>query len=169
VAVSWTSRTLLASAVAGIGAACGANSPSPAPPLALVPGTYTIATTLDPTWCATTGRAPESALSLRAVPEQRDLEWVFRLPDQPESTFELWVHRTAADDGPIQIHGFIRGKATISASPVVTADFGKLGLIAGTTDLQHASGAITGQVIFADTAGNALTCTNLRWSFARMN
>ena len=162
-------RTLLVAAVAAVGVDCGPNHPSPAPPLALVPGSYTIATSLDPDWCVVTGRAPESTLSLRAVPEQRDLEWVFRLPDQPESTFELWVHRTAADEGPIQIHGFIRGKATISATPAVTVDFGKLGLIAGTTDLQHATGAITGQAIFADTAGNALTCTNMRWSFVRLN
>jgi hypothetical protein len=157
--------------LAAFACACAPSSPSPALALALVPGSYTITTTLDDNWCIATGRAPAAtALSLRAVPSQQDFDWIFRVPDQPESTFELWVHRSSQDgDHPIQIHGMIRGKATISTSPVVTADFGKLGVIAGTTDLRQGSGAITGQVIFADTAGNALTCTNVRWSFVRTN
>jgi hypothetical protein len=155
-------------AVTSMALACACGGPSPVPALALVSGSYTIATTLDDNWCVATGHAPATALSLRAVPEQRDVEWVFRLPDQPESTFELWVHRTSRE-GPIVLNGIIRGKATISTTPPVTADFGKLGVIAGITDLRQANGTINGQVVFADAEGNALTCTKAGWSFVRVD
>ena len=97
--------------------ACACGGPTPIPALVLTPGTYTITTALDHQWCVVTGQAPATALSLRTATSQQDYDWIFRVTDQPESTFELWMHRSSIANSPIQIHGMIRGKATISTAP----------------------------------------------------
>jgi hypothetical protein len=100
------------------------------------------------------------------MPQQDGPDWTFRSIDHPEASFEFRI--TGTPTGTTwQVNGFIRGSITISTAPDVTADFGKLGVIAGTTDARQASGELHGQVRFADTQGNALTCTNVRWAFIR--
>jgi hypothetical protein len=65
---------------------------------------------------------------LVSIPESFGSNWIFRAEDQPGATFELWIHATSGDKVPYGVHGFVRGKATISTSPPVTVDFGNLGI-----------------------------------------
>ena len=104
---------------------------------------------------------------MQTVLDQRGGDSVFLPTDQPGSTFEFWIHRTSTSGVDILVNGQILGSVRISTTPVITADFGSLGVVSGATNLTQGNGVIFGQVRFADTNGNALTCTNLRWTFAR--
>ena len=148
---------------------CGGNRnvTDPTPFLALTLGTYRLTTSLEGASCVTTGRAPIATLSLISVPEPFGSNWIFRVADQPGATFEFWIHATSGDKVPYGIHGLVRGKATISTSPRVTADFGDLGILTGYADHEAGGGGIVGQVRFTDDSGNALTCTKPRWAFVR--
>jgi hypothetical protein len=161
-----TGRWALAAGGAMLMAACGRSDNEPTPIMVLTEGVYNFSISLEGASCVQTGQAPMHDVALRTVPDDFGADWVFRVPDQPESTFELWVHATSGP--PLQIHGKISGKASISAEPSVSVDFGTLGIIAGIADRTTGSGAITGQVRFVDTQGNALTCTKTRWAFGRI-
>ena len=163
-----TARALAALAtVASIGCGGPRSDNEPTPFLALTLGTYNVTLSLEGASCATIGRAPLSTLSLASVPESFGSNWIFRVADQPSATFELWIHATSGDKVPYGVHGFVRGKATISSSPRVTADFGDLGILTGSADHEEGGGGLVGQVRFADDSGNTLTCTKPRWAFVR--
>lgn len=163
-----TGRWVVAAGGAMLMAACGRNDNEPTPILVLTEGVYTFSISLGGALCVQTGQAPMHDVALRTVPEALGSDSVFRVPDQPAATFELWVHATSGTETPLQVHGLIRGKASISADPPVSVDFGTLGLITGTADRTQGSGGIVGQVRFVDTQGNALTCTKARWAFGRI-
>jgi hypothetical protein len=146
---------------------CGRNDNEPTPLLVLTLGTYSLSTSTEGASCFETGRAPISAMSLVSIPESLGSNWIFRVEDQPGATFELWIHATSGDKVPYGVHGFVRGKATISTSPLITVDFGNLGILTGSADHESGNGGVVGQVKFADGSGNALTCTKPRWSFVR--
>jgi hypothetical protein len=146
---------------------CGRNDNEPTPFLALTLGTYTLDLSLEGATCVETGRAPISAMSLVSVPESFGSNWIFRVRDQPDATFEFWIHASSGSKVPYGMHGFVRGKATISSSPLVTVDFGNLGILTGFADHEAGSGGVVGQVKFVDGSGNALTCTKPRWAFVR--
>ena len=156
-------RALVAAAVA-LSLACGRSATEPSSTLQFAASTYTFTTILNKDWCVTAGEAPSSSLSVRSIPQRAGPDWVFRSLDQPEATFEFRITGTA--NGPAwQVNGFVRGSLLTSVAAGVTVDFGKLGVVAGVTDAQVASGEITGLVKFTDGAGNALTCTRVRWAF----
>ena len=156
-------RALVAAAVA-LSLACGRSATEPSSTLQFAASTYTFTTILDKDWCVTAGEAPSSSLSVRSIPQRDGPDWIFRSLDQPAATFEFRITGTA--NGPAwQVNGFVRGSLLTTAAAGVTADFGKLGVVAGVTDAQVASGEITGIVKFTDGAGNALTCTHVRWAF----
>ena len=146
---------------------CGRNSNEPTPFLALTLGTYNLSLSLEGASCVETGRSPTHAMSLVSVPEVFGSNWIFRVSDQPDATFEFWIHATSGSKVPYGMHGFVRGKATVSSSPLVTVDFGNLGILTGFADHEAGSGGVVGQVKFADGSGNALTCTKPRWAFVR--
>jgi hypothetical protein len=158
-------RAVVAAAIA-LSLACGHSVTAPSSTLQFGSATYTFTTILDKDWCVATGQAPATALSVRSIPKPDGPDWTFRSLDQPDSTFEFRITGTATG-ATWQVNGFVRGNLMASAVAAVTADFGTLGVIAGVTDAQVASGQIHGQVKFADAAGNALTCTNVRWAFLR--
>ena len=133
----------------------------------LAAGTYTFTTSTVGASCAVTGQAPANALSVQTRLEQRGSDSVFLPADQPGATFEFWIHRTSTTGVDILVNGQILGSVRVSTTPLVTADFGVLGVISGTTNLTRGNGVVFGQVRFADTGGNALTCTNVPWSFVR--
>jgi hypothetical protein len=160
---SWALAALATLASPG----CGRNDNEPTPLLALTLGTYQLTTSLEGASCVVTGHAPISTMSLVSIPESFGSNWIFRAEDQPDATFELWVHATSGDKVPYGVHGFVRGKATISTSPPITVDFGNLGILTGSADHESASGGVVGQVRFTDGSGNALTCTKPRWAFVR--
>ena len=163
-----TNRWALAAGGAILMAACGRSDNEPTPIIVLTQGVYNFSISLEGASCVQTGQAPMHDVALRAVPEDVGSNWVFRVPDQAESTFEFWMHATTGPETPLQVHGKISGKASISAEPSVSVDFGTLGIVAGIADHTTGSGAITGQVRFVDTQGNALTCTKTRWAFGRI-
>ena len=146
---------------------CGRNSNEPTPHVVLTLGTYNVTLSIEGASCVETGRAPLHAMSLTSVPEPFGTNWIFRVSDQPDATFEFWIHASSGDKVPYGVHGFVRGKARISSSPFVTADFGNLGILTGYSDHEAGSGGLVGQVKFEDGVGNALTCTKPRWAFVR--
>jgi hypothetical protein len=149
---------------------CGRNDNEPTPFLALTLGTYRVTASIEGASCVETGRAPTSAMSFVSIPELLGSNWIFRVEDQPGATFELWVHATSGDKVPYGVHGFVRGKATLStasSSGPITVDFGNLGILTGSADHESGNGGVVGQVKFADGSGNALTCTKPRWAFVR--
>ena len=159
----------LAALTAVVSAGCGGprSDNEPTRFLALTLGTYKFTTSVDAATCVATGRMPVEGLSLVSVPESFGSNWIFRVADQPEATFEMWIHPTSGDKVPYIIHGFVRGKAVISSSPHVTADFGNLGIITGHAYHEAGGGGVVGQVKFTDDSGNALTCLKPRWAFVR--
>jgi len=146
---------------------CGRNDNEPTPLLALTLGTYTLDLSLQGATCVETGRAPISVMSFVSVPESFGSNWIFRVRDQPDATFEFWIHASSGVKVPYGMHGFVRGKAMISTSPPITVDFGNLGILTGSADHESGSGGVVGQVRFTDVSGNALTCTKPRWAFVR--
>ena len=162
---AWSLAALTTLTLSGCGGPRSDNEPTPF--LALTLGTYSVTLSLEGASCATIGRAPSSTLSLVSVPESFGSNWIFRVADQPAATFELWIHATSGTRVPYGVHGFVRGKATVSTSPRVTADFGDLGILTGSADHEAGGGGLVGQVRFADDSGNTLTCTKPRWAFVR--
>ena len=163
-------RVGMSALLLSLATACGSETPpipTPPAPLNLAAGIYTFTTSTTGATCVATGQAPANSLSVQTVLDQRGGDSVFLPTDQPGSTFEFWIHRTSMSDVDILVNGQILGSLRISTTPVITADFGSLGVVSGATNLTQGNGVIFGQVRFADTSGNALTCTNLRWTFAR--
>ena len=161
------SRVGMPAVLLSVATACGSEMPPiPTPPAALMfaAGTYTFTTTTTGATCVETGTAPASALSIPTTVQQRGADSVFVPTDQP-STFEFWIHRTQTNGADVLVNGQILGSVRIS--PAVIADFGALGVVSGTTNLTRGNGVIFGQVRFVDAVNNALTCTNLRWTFAK--
>lgn len=163
-------RRIVSSALLlSVAGACSEVPPEPTrpDPLMLPAGAYTFTTSLTGATCVATGQPPPDALSVQVAPEQRGSDSVFLPVNEPGSTFEFWIHRTSTNGRAILVNGQILGRVRTSATPLITADFGSGGVVSGSTDLTQGNGLITGQVRFADGSGNALTCTNLRWAFAR--
>jgi hypothetical protein len=160
---AWALAALAALASPG----CGRATNEPTPFLALTLGTYNLTLSVEGATCIETGRAPLHAMSLVSIPEVFGTNWIFRVADQPDATFEFWIHASSGEKVPYGMHGFVRGKATVSSSPLVTVDFGNLGILTGYAYHEEGSGGVVGQVKFTDGAGNALTCLKPRWAFVR--